>query len=181
MMINKEGTMRIFSKLSIIVATTVFACSANAQVCVGNIPSTSPTAQFTVNADGTAVDNLTGLMWMRCSIGQAWDATNNTCTGGTEQLTWQQALLVAADYQYAGFDDWQLPNVKELSSLVERQCVDAAINNVVFPATLAQNYWTNTSGVGSITQAWAVAFYSGKTNLRSKTSDVHLRLMRYAK
>lgn len=173
--------MRIFYKLAITCCFAAFASSIKAQVCISNISSTSPTAQFTVNTDGTAVDNLTGIMWMRCSVGQTWDATNSTCTGGTEQLTWQQALQSAANYQFAGFDDWQLPNVKELSTLVERQCVDPAINSEVFPATLAQNYWTNTSGVGSITKAWAVAFYSGKTNLRSKTSDVHLRLMRYAK
>ncbi|MFY8352590.1 DUF1566 domain-containing protein [Pseudoalteromonas sp. SSM20] len=159
----------------------VFALPLTAQTCLTSVPETTPTSQFTINTDGTVTDNLTGIMWMRCSIGQSWDTNNQTCTGGVEQLTWQQALKSASQYQYAGFNDWQLPNVKELSTIVDRQCVDAAINQTLFPATLAQNYWTSTSGVGSASQAWAVAFYSGKTNLRSKTSDIHLRLMRYAK
>ncbi|WP_372767205.1 DUF1566 domain-containing protein [Pseudoalteromonas sp.] len=159
----------------------VFAFPALAQICLSTVPETTPTSQFTISNDGTVTDNLTGIMWMRCSIGQSWDANNQTCTGGLEQLTWQQALKMASEYKYAGFDDWQLPNVKELSSIVDRQCVDAAINQTLFPATLAQNYWTSTSGVGTASQAWAVAFYSGKTNLRSKASDIHLRLMRYAK
>lgn len=158
-----------------------FALPLAAQTCFDSVPETTPTSQFTINTDGTVTDNLTGIMWMRCSIGQSWDTNNQTCIGGVEQLTWQQALKAASQYQYAGFNDWQLPNVKELSTIVDRQCVDAAINQTLFPATLAQNYWTSTSGVGSASQAWAIAFYSGKTNLRSKTSDIHLRLMRYAK
>lgn len=172
-------------RMNLIKVTLILSCIVvfplTAQTCFTSVPETTPTAQFTINNDGTVTDNLTGIMWMRCSIGQSWDANNQTCTGGVEQLTWQQALQTGSQYQFAGFDDWQLPNIKELSTIVERQCVDAAINKTLFPVTIAQNYWTSSSGVGSASQAWAVAFYSGKTNLRSKTSDIHLRLMRYAK
>jgi hypothetical protein len=29
--------------------------------------------------EGTVIDSATGLMWMRCSLGQTW--VNSTCTG----------------------------------------------------------------------------------------------------
>ena len=159
----------------------IFSSSAASQVCFDTITETTPIINFTVNNNGTATDNSTGIMWYRCSVGQTWDSQTSSCLGGNEQVDWQQALKLANDATEAGFTDWQLPSVKELSTLVERRCVDAAINSTIFPNTVAENYWTNTSGVGSTSQAWAVAFYSGKTNLRSKGSDVHLRLMRYVK
>lgn len=151
-----------------------------AQTCVTNINATSATERFTLNNDGTAIDTATGIMWYRCSLGQTWDEVSSSCTGGSEQVTWQQALQQAAAFNGAGFSNWQLPNIKELSSIVERQCVDSAINLTVFPNSEVANYWSSTTGVDTPSLAWAVAFYSGKSNLRDKSSDVFIRVMRYA-
>lgn len=153
---------------------------ASAQSCFGKVllPST-PTEQFTINDDGTILDNKTGIMWTRCGYGQVWDNSSSMCTGSHQQIPWQQALVAAANYQYANYDDWQLPNVKELATVVERQCVDPAVNIELFPTSLAENYWTSTSSIDLPDHAWAVAFYSGKNNLKSKLADLHLRLMRY--
>lgn len=151
-----------------------------AQSCfLSDLLATTPTESFTLYENGTVLDRQTGLMWSRCSFGQTWNNETERCDGGKEQLTWTEALQEAQQATLAGYDDWHLPNVKELSSLVERQCVDPAINAQVFPDTAAQNYWTNSSGISDFSMAWAVAFYSGKNNLKSKSSDLYLRLVRY--
>ncbi len=43
--------------------------------CNVNLPATIPDGDFTLNADGTAVHDKTGLMWMRCELEQTWNGT----------------------------------------------------------------------------------------------------------
>jgi hypothetical protein len=60
-------------------------------------------------------------MWMRCALGQNWNGA--TCTGSGQAYTWQAALQAAEGSSFAGYSDWRLPDIKELSSIVEQACV----------------------------------------------------------
>ena len=60
------------------------------------------------NSDGTITDRATGLMWSKADSGQGmnWQAA----------LAWVQQKNVA---KFLGHDDWRLPGVKELQSIVD--------------------------------------------------------------
>lgn len=60
---------------------------------------------FTDNGDGTITDNATGLMWMQDDNGKG--------------IAWEAALAYAEGAAFAGYDDWRLPDVKELQSIVD--------------------------------------------------------------
>ncbi|MCF7920122.1 MAG: DUF1566 domain-containing protein [Candidatus Cloacimonetes bacterium] len=60
---------------------------------------------FTDIGDGTITDNATGLMWMQNDSGDG--------------MLWEDALSFAENADIAGYDDWRLPNVKELQSIVD--------------------------------------------------------------
>jgi hypothetical protein len=60
---------------------------------------------FVDNGDGTVTDRATGLMWQKADSGSGMD--------------WQNALAYAENLGLAGYDDWRLPNVKELNSIVD--------------------------------------------------------------
>jgi hypothetical protein len=64
--------------------------------------------EFRDNADGTITDQATGLMWAKAdsSKGMDWQAA----------LAWAQARNVE---KYLGYDDWRVPNAKELQSIVD--------------------------------------------------------------
>ena len=120
------------------------------QICKSEseIPTTTPTSQFTVHNDGTVTDTATRLMWMRCSLGQTWNGS--TCQGDAIQYSWQGALKAAQDENFAGFADWRLPNIKELVSIVELACYQPAINVTIFPESMDSSeteyvYWTSTA------------------------------------
>ncbi len=105
-----------------------------AQVCkYDSIPATAPASRFTDNGDGTVTDQASGLQWKRCSEGQDW--SGGTCTGSAGGYTWQQALQRADTASFAGKGDWRLPNINELTSIVEEACYAAAIDLGVFSAT----------------------------------------------
>lgn len=156
----------------------IYSLNSAAQTCLESITATTPTEQFIDNGDGTLTDSVRGLMWMRCSLGQSWQ--NNSCSGEALQLNWQQALVVAHGFEYAGQRGWRLPNVKELSSITEGQCVRPAINSELFPNTPADDYWSATPSVTDPERAWVIAFFNSSNSIKQKSLFVYARLVRTA-
>lgn len=154
----------------------MFCTPAIAQTCLSGAVPTTPDANFVDNADGTVTDVTTGLMWMQCSIGQTWVA--GTCTGDASELTWQQALKFAHGYQFANYDGWRVPNIKELASITELQCVRPSVNETFFPSTLSDDYWTSTPSPIDLERAWVVAFFNSSNSLKDKNLFVFTRLVR---
>lgn len=158
-----------------------------------NIPQTSPIERFIVHksddgrGDGTATDKQTGLMWMRCSTGQQWDATEKTCLGDAEIFTWQAALIKAEGYVSgiddgtASYNDWRLPNVKELASILDTTCNTAKINSVVFPNTASVYYKSSSPYANNALSAWIVAFNLGLITNNTKSTENPIRLVRSGK
>jgi len=60
---------------------------------------------FAANGDGTVTDAATGLMWMQDDSGAG--------------MTWEDALAYAEGLDFAGHDDWRLPNAKELQGILD--------------------------------------------------------------
>ncbi|MEP1447535.1 MAG: DUF1566 domain-containing protein [Paraglaciecola sp.] len=151
---------------------------AVSQTCLPNFDVDSTVNEFVDNADGTVTDESLGLVWMRCSLGQVWE--NQTCTGDANELTWQQALQAAHGYEYAGQQGWRVPNMKELASLTERGCVRPAINELFFPNTYSDDYWTSTPSVADPKRAWVIAFFNSSNSLKDKSRFVFTRLVKTA-
>jgi hypothetical protein len=93
--------------------------------------------RFTDNGDGTVTDACTGLMWQK--------------TPDPALMTWQGALQLCAGLVLAGHDDWRLPNLHELQSIVHFGAVAGqGFQNTgiadefdLFPEV--QWYWTSTT------------------------------------
>jgi hypothetical protein len=156
----------------------MYACLAKGQTCLESIAPTTPITNFTDNADGTVTDTRVGLMWMRCSLGQTW--INSTCAGEALELSWQQALVSAHGYVYADQSGWRVPNVKELASITEGQCVRPAINTSIFPNTPSDDFWTSSPAVSDPQRAWVIAFFNSSNSIKDKSLFVYTRLVRTA-
>ncbi|PAT38861.1 hypothetical protein CK623_12770 [Vandammella animalimorsus] len=99
-------------------------------------------------------DTATGLVWRRCSEGQSWDGTS--CVGTFSRMTYDEAMAHAE-----GQPDGRLPSLKELQTLVNRDCTNPAIDTDTFPNTPGTWYWTRTPYAGSSADAWIVGFSEG--------------------
>ena len=111
--------------------------------------------RFSYSSDGSEVtDNTTGLVWRRCAEGMTWNGS--ICTVSASTYTHEGALLRAQTQT-----GWRLPNVKELSSLVDRSRSYPAIDPTAFPNTPSDIFWTSPPYVGSSSYAWHVYFNSG--------------------
>ena len=161
---------------AILTVLASLAVTAQAATCPGNLgASSTPTADFTVNANGTVTQTTTGLMWKQCNEGLSGA---NCATGTVTYLTWSDALLAARNSTFAGYTDWRLPNKQELESLVDDSCF-AAINDTVFPNTVADWTWTSTTLAAGPASAWIVFFGHGDSNASNKAGDdVAVRFVR---
>ena len=162
---------------SVIVLSCILPITAWAdQTCKDSIVATTPDANFTINSDGTVTHKTTGLMWMRCSLGQTWDG--KTCKDMAAIYTWGEGLRAGTNYEFAGYKDWRLPNKNELESIVEERCYSPAINASVFPETPSAYFWSSSPYAGFSQGAWSVDFGYGSVNASDKDGTIHVRLVR---
>lgn len=96
------------------------------------------------NNDGTITDKATGLMWMQDDNATA--------------VNWKDALSYAENFEYAGYSDWRLPDIKELQSILDYtrspETTNSAAISPLFHTTSISNeagqvdypfYWSSTT------------------------------------
>jgi hypothetical protein len=163
--------------LSLLICCTLFTGVLKASTIIDYIPNTTPDKRYTLHNDGTVTDTATGLQWQRCSLGQEWDGS--TCTGTALRFNWSYALVLADRSRVAGYYDWRLANVEELSSIMASDRYNPAINNNIFPNTPSSKYWSSSPYADSSNSAWYVEFeYARKYFADRSNNDNAVRLVR---
>jgi len=130
---------------------------------------------FVNNGNGTITDRATGLMWMQ----------NDSGSG----MLWGDALDYAENLTHAGYDDWRLPNAKELQSILDYtrspDTTSSAAIHPLFNVTPITNeegqtdypyYWASTTHVQYPDEgpsAAYLAFGRGLGYMNGQWRDVH--------
>ena len=71
------------------------------------------TPNYLDNNDGTITDLVTGLVWQKSP-----DTDGDGKIDYSDKLSYEEALEGAQSFELAGYDDWRLPTIKELYSLI---------------------------------------------------------------
>jgi len=143
------------------------------------------TLSYTSNNDGTITDNNTKLVWEK----------KTNCSGGThcvnDVYTWDAAFAYVAALNaanFAGHNDWRLPNIKELQSIINYQYIGPAVSPefndcgngscTVFDGF----YWSSSTFALDPAFAWKVFFHDGSVVVRidglDKTGARYVRAVR---
>ncbi len=114
-----------------------------------------PVPRFTDQENGVVTDNLTGLEWVKAP---------HSLPGNLSPLTWNNAVDLCNNLVYAGHDDWRMPNIRELHSLVN-YAVSHPVLPIGHPFVDIQNtyYWSSTLRP-SFTGRWSVDMEIGLVN-----------------
>jgi hypothetical protein len=123
--------------------------------------------RFEDNGDGTVTDTCTGLTWLKNTADLNGD---QQISGQGDTVTFCDALTYCDSLSFGGYDDWRLPNVRELQSIVDYGRREPSIDPA-FDA-LPQFYWTSTSYSETSDAAWGVGFNVGYVGIRMKLGDL---------
>ncbi len=125
--------------------------------------------RFLDNGDSTITDNATGLMWMKCSVGQSGVGC---ATGGYSTPSWDGAIVACEASTIGTHTDWRLPNIFELYSLLNFESGSSSwIDNSNFPLTkTTAQYRTSTTDKDSTTSAMGVSFATSGVMVVAKST-----------
>jgi hypothetical protein len=105
---------------------------------------------FVDNGDSTITDQATGLMWMQVDSGTA--------------MTWEEALAYAEGMDYAGYDDWRLPNAKELQSIVDYSRSPGTTNSAAIDPMFSSTPITDEAGNTNYAFYWSSTTHANMRN-----------------
>jgi hypothetical protein len=147
------------------------------------------TLSYTDNRDGTITDNNTCLVWEKKS-------DDGSIHDKDSVYTWDNAfdmhVATLNATNFAGYNDWRVPNVKELQSIVNYENFDPAVspefNNACIPGCNGLNcsctatsveYFSSSIKAFVPVEPWVVDFFDGGVPNRGKGRGTgHVRAVR---
>ena len=107
-------------------------------------------------------DNIYKLMWQDGDL-------------PLHEMAYDEAIHYCENLNFAGFDDWRLPTIKELLSITDHgmdsPTINKAFQNIAYKMSdrgekIYGWYWSSTKKANNDpSAAWAVAFWFGASNL----------------
>ena len=137
------------------VATSSYKCAVR---CVYGTELNEGISTSTTN--GVTKDTNTKLYWA------------NTYAS---YLTWEKAFEYCDNLEYGGYSDWRVPNINELSSLINHAKYNPASDFAGMPS---ETFWSSTTSVSANTEALIVYFRYGSVYGSNKIYNLNVRCVR---
>lgn len=125
--------------------------------------STVLMADFTRDIE-IVTDSNTGLEWQDDTIGTT--------------VTWEAAIAQCEALTLGEHEDWRLPNINELTSLMDDTATEAPLIDEKFTNNVSNFYWSSTSHATGTVYAWCVHFGDGIQSGDGKNNFLYVRCVR---
>jgi len=117
-------------------------------------------------ASDVFTDSKTGLMWQ-----------DNSAAKYTKK-DWKGAVAFCSQLRLAGYDDWRLPNIKELIQILNTKPRDGGMKKGFENVGASGYYWSSSTDESNEEFAWMMNFKRGYEYINYKTYERHIRCVR---
>jgi hypothetical protein len=134
-----------------------------------------PSSRFLSLGNETVKDNLTGLIW----TADANTPGPSACGPGVEKISYDSYLFVQClnNNSYLGYNDWRVPNRKELQSLIDHSQSNPALPAVnPFTGFGSGMYWSSDTYINQCNLGWAIDMDTGLVteSYKNPTNALHV-------
>ena len=119
-------------------------------------------ATETIDGEDVVFDSTSKLMWQKSYVSK----------------NWHDALEYCENLNYAGFDDWKLPNANESVSIMNYEKYDPASD---FPDMPVGTFWTSSSSSNSPNGFYLSTYYGTDSTGKPNSSELFVRCVRIRK
>ena len=126
-------------------------------------------AEFTRSVEGIVTDKDTGLQWQD-------DYSDNN--DSVKKLAWEEAIDYCETLTLGEYNNWRLPNIRELNSLTDLNHHSPAVDPIFHYTVLDTTYWSATTYTSYPYNAWLINFDDGSRNNLRKTISYYIRCVR---
>ena len=156
----------IFFNINFVSANCSGTISVDEHGGIGNDFEDGIDGPYIDNSDGTVTDLGKKLMWQQ--------------TDDSDQRDWQSACTYCETLTLAGYDDWELPDIYKLESLLDDND-SSHINSDYFYDTQTSRHWSGSTLADVTDGAWDVNFSDGSVggDDYTKADANYVRCVRY--
>ena len=129
----------------------------------GHVHADAPGGRFMPGKE-IVLDTKTGLTWQ-----QPFDGTSRD---------WAAAVMYCEGLELDEHDDWRLPSMKELQTIVDETRYNPAVDPNAFLNMPTDVFWTSSIWATNPSNAWVVYFSYGYSSIRDTTYSGRVRCVR---
>jgi len=118
-----------------------------------------------LSASEMAIDGRTGLTWQDNRFVES------------ERVTYLQAEKICEEMRLGGHNDWRIPTIRELISIIDYKKYDPVILDG-FSIGDSSYFWSSTQYMGDPDKVWGVNFKDGSLDSNGKSYDRRVRCVR---
>ena len=161
-------------------AGTSIDCNGTGQDGETQLGVSWPATRFNNNGDGSITDKLSQLMWVtNTNLIKSRNPELLSSINDDGDISWSAGLdyvKLLNNESYLGYNDWRLPNVVELQSLLNAQeeneswLTSQGFSNIGSGGgiSILANFWSSTS-YPAFSNAWGINLLTGDTPALDKT------------
>jgi hypothetical protein len=117
------------------------------------------------DTNGIITDNRSGLQWQ------------DDANASLSPTAWQGAIERCEGLALGGYDDWRLPNINELLTIVDYSRFNPALASA-FQNSALSRYWSSTSYVANPQVGWTILFTEAAEFVDDKNIECYVRCVR---
>ena len=99
-----------------------------------------------------------------------WQDDNTTLDNNR---TWSDAITYCQSSTLGGYNDWRLPTIQELTTIIDNTAINTTFQNVKL-----KSYWSATSNANEPSYVWGINFDNGLIDPYDKNSSLYIRCVK---